>query len=129
MVLACCSTREPKLWRSGAGGQPLFRKCARRCKKMFMAAFDSSIWREVPFHFWSVTFFIFGCVVGSFLNVCIYRMPREESLLFPASHCPHCNYSIPWYLNIPLFTWLFLRGRCAHCQAPISARYFFVELL
>jgi leader peptidase (prepilin peptidase)/N-methyltransferase len=91
--------------------------------------FDPTPWRAVPFHFWSFTVFVFGCIMGSFLNVCIYRMPRGESLVSPPSHCPHCNYSIPWYLNIPLFTWLFLRGRCAHCRAPISARYFWVELL
>jgi len=91
--------------------------------------FDPRFWNTVPFHFWSLTMFIFGCIVGSFLNVCIHRMPRGESLIFPPSHCPHCGYSIPWYLNIPLFTWLLLRARCAHCRAPISARYFFVELL
>lgn len=84
---------------------------------------------EMPFHFWSFTLFTFGCIVGSFLNVCIHRMPRGESLVSPPSHCPHCQYAIPWYLNIPLFTWLFLRGKCAHCRAPISPRYFFVELL
>src|SRR5947209_4346890 len=91
--------------------------------------FDPNVWKTVPFHFWSLTFFVFGCVVGSFLNVCIYRMPRGESLVSPPSHCPHCQYSIPWYLNIPLFTWLFLRGQCAKCRAPISPRYFVVELL
>ncbi len=91
--------------------------------------FDPAIWKAVPFHFWSLIFFVFGCIVGSFLNVCIYRMPRGESLVSPPSHCPHCKYSIPWFLNIPLFTWLILRGRCAHCGATISARYFFVELL
>ncbi len=91
--------------------------------------FDPAIWKTVPFHFWSLSFFTLGCIVGSFLNVCIYRMPRGESLVSPPSHCPHCNYSIPWYLNIPLFTWIFLRGRCAHCRAPISPRYFLVELL
>src|ERR1043165_796497 len=93
------------------------------------AMFDPEIWARVPFHFWSLVFFDFGCIVGSFLNVCIYRMPRNESVVSPPSHCPHCNYSIPWYLNIPLFTWLYLRARCAHCKAPISARYFLVELL
>ena len=82
-----------------------------------------------PFHFWSAVFFVLGCIVGSFLNVCIYRLPRGESLVSPPSHCPHCNYSIPWYLNIPLLTWVLLRGRCAHCRAPISVRYFIVELL
>ena len=90
---------------------------------------DIEYWSAIPFHFWTVTFFIFGCIVGSFLNVCIYRLPRGENIIFPPSHCPHCNYHIPWYLNIPLFTWLYLRGRCAHCKAPISARYFIVELL
>ncbi len=91
--------------------------------------FDPAALKVMPFHFWSFTFFVFGCIVGSFLNVCIYRMPRGESLVSPPSHCPHCNYSIPWYLNIPLFTWLILCGKCAHCRAPISARYFWVELL
>ena len=93
------------------------------------AMFDPEIWARVPFHFWSLVFFSFGCVVGSFLNVCIYRMPRNESVVSPPSHCPHCNYSIPWFLNVPLFTWLYLRGKCANCAAPISVRYFLVELL
>jgi leader peptidase (prepilin peptidase) / N-methyltransferase len=91
--------------------------------------FDPNIWAQVPFQFWTLCFFVFGCVVGSFLNVCIYRMPREESIVRPPSHCPHCGYTIPWYLNIPLVTWCTLRGRCANCQAPISVRYFLVELL
>jgi leader peptidase (prepilin peptidase)/N-methyltransferase len=76
-----------------------------------------------------VTAFVFGSIVGSFLNVCIHRLPRGESIVSPPSHCPHCQYSIPWYLNIPLFTWIWLGGRCAHCKAPISPRYFLVELL
>jgi len=88
-----------------------------------------SPWEAVPFHFWSVVFFIFGCVVGSFLNVCIHRMPLGISIVSPPSHCPHCKYAIPFYLNIPLFTWLALRGRCKNCGAPISLRYFLVELL
>ena len=91
--------------------------------------FDAEVWGRVPFHFWSVTFFVFGCIVGSFLNVCIYRMPIGQSVVSPPSHCPHCNYSIPWYLNIPLVTWVYLRGKCANCRAPISPRYFLVELL
>jgi leader peptidase (prepilin peptidase)/N-methyltransferase len=86
-------------------------------------------WRAVPFHFWSGVFFVFGCVTGSFLNVCIHRMPLGQSIVSPPSHCPHCKYSIPWYLNVPLVTWLYLRGRCANCRAPISPRYFLVELL
>jgi leader peptidase (prepilin peptidase) / N-methyltransferase len=91
--------------------------------------FEREVWAAVPFHFWSLTFFLFGCTVGSFLNVCIHRMPRGESIVSPPSHCPHCGYSIPWYLNIPLVTWLYLGGRCAHCRAPIAFRYFLVELL
>ena len=91
--------------------------------------FDPEIWAQVPFHFWSVVFFWAGAMVGSFLNVCIHRMPRGESVIAPPSHCPHCHYSIPWYLNIPLVTWIYLRGKCAQCKAPISPRYFAVELL
>lgn len=94
-----------------------------------MAMFDPEVWARVPFHFWSAVFFVFGTVVGSFLNVIIHRVPRGESIISPPSHCPHCQYAIPWYLNIPLVTWLWLRGRCAHCGAPIAARYFLVELL
>jgi leader peptidase (prepilin peptidase)/N-methyltransferase len=91
--------------------------------------FDPEIWRKVPFQFWTLTAFVFGSIVGSFLNVCIHRLPLGQSIVHPPSHCPHCRYSIPWYLNIPLVTWVWLGGRCAHCQAPISPRYFLVELL
>ncbi len=91
--------------------------------------FDPGVWKSVPFHFWSVVLFIFGTIVGSFLNVCIYRLPLGQSVISPPSHCPHCKYSIPWYLNIPLVTWLWLRGKCRNCRAPISIRYFAVELL
>jgi leader peptidase (prepilin peptidase) / N-methyltransferase len=90
---------------------------------------DSHNWAVVPFHFWSLVFFVFGCVVGSFLNVCIHRLPLGESIVSPPSHCPHCKYSIPWYLNIPLVTWLYLGGKCRNCGAPISIRYYLVELL
>jgi leader peptidase (prepilin peptidase)/N-methyltransferase len=96
---------------------------------MLNAIFDSHNWAGVPFHFWSVIFFILGCMVGSFLNVCIYRMPLGQSIVSPPSHCPHCGYSIPWYLNIPLITWLYLRGKCRNCGSPIAIRYFLVELL
>ena len=91
--------------------------------------FDAHTWAAVPFQFWAAVFFGFGCIVGSFLNVCIHRMPLGESIVSPPSHCPHCRYSIPWYLNIPLVTWVYLGGKCRNCGAPITVRYFLVELL
>jgi len=93
------------------------------------AIFNAHNWALVPFHFWSLCFFVLGCMTGSFLNVCIHRMPLDMSIITPRSHCPYCKYSIPWYLNLPLVTWLALRGRCKNCGAPISPRYFIVELL
>jgi leader peptidase (prepilin peptidase) / N-methyltransferase len=95
----------------------------------FDTVFDPHNWAAVPFHFWSLVFFAFGCMVGSFLNVCIYRMPLDLSVVAPPSHCPHCKYAIPFYLNVPLLTWLMLRGKCKNCGTPISPRYFAVELL
>jgi leader peptidase (prepilin peptidase) / N-methyltransferase len=91
--------------------------------------FEPQIWAALPFHFWSLVFFVLGTVVGSLLNVCIHRMPLGESIVFPPSHCPHCKYRIPFYHNVPLLTWLYLRGKCSNCAAPISIRYFLVELL
>jgi leader peptidase (prepilin peptidase)/N-methyltransferase len=74
--------------------------------------------------------FILGAVVGSFLNVCIYRLPRGLSVNMPTrSFCPECNETIPFSQNIPLFSWLALRGRCAKCGCKIPFRYFGVELL
>src|SRR4051794_4945781 len=96
---------------------------------MIKTIFDPHYWTGVPFGLWAVVFFVFGCMVGSFLNVCIHRLPLGQSIVSPPSHCPHCHYSIPWFLNIPLVTWLYLRGKCRNCGAPISARYFLVELL
>ena len=72
---------------------------------------------------------MFGSVVGSFLNVCIYRMPRDLSLAKPGSQCPKCDFAIPWRLNIPIMSWLWLRGKCRQCAAAISPRYLTVELL
>jgi len=95
---------------------------------LFDNVFNPHNWALVPFSFWAAVFFSLGCIVGSFLNVCIYRMPLDLSVVSPPSHCPHCKYSIPFYLNVPLLTWLMLRGRCKNCGAPISPRYFIVEL-
>jgi leader peptidase (prepilin peptidase) / N-methyltransferase len=73
--------------------------------------------------------FIFGAAVGSFLNVCIARIPNGESIVHPPSHCPKCKALIPVYCNIPLLSYLLLRGRCGSCSASISPRYLFIELL
>lgn len=67
--------------------------------------------------------------MASFMNVCIWRLPREESVVSPPSHCPKCNARIKWHQNIPIVSWCALRGRCASCKEPISARYAIVELL
>ncbi len=72
---------------------------------------------------------ITGMLVGSFLNVCICRMPKGESVVFPPSHCPKCDYRIRWYDNIPLVSYLVLRGRCRGCGTHISIQYPVVELL
>lgn len=89
---------------------------------------DSSL--EVYRHFFSAVAFVLGTVVGSFLNVCIYRLPLDLSINTPRrSFCPFCKQPIPWQQNVPLLSWLFLRGRCAHCGSQIAFRYFAVELL
>ncbi|MBL9137442.1 MAG: prepilin peptidase [Verrucomicrobiales bacterium] len=90
---------------------------------------DAATWTSLPFHFWTVVFGVFGAIVGSFLNVCIHRMPRGESLVSPPSHCPRCGTAIRWYQNLPILSWVWLRGRCGHCGERISARYVMVELL
>jgi leader peptidase (prepilin peptidase) / N-methyltransferase len=73
--------------------------------------------------------FLIGLVIGSFLNVVIYRLPRGESLSRGRSHCPACGHDIRWYDNIPLLSFVLLRGKCRDCRSAISPRYFLVELL
>lgn len=72
--------------------------------------------------------FLFGAAIGSFLNVCIHRMPLEQSIVKPSSHCPNCKKSLNWFDNIPLLGYIVLNGKCRFCKKPISIRYFIVEL-
>lgn len=77
-----------------------------------------------------ITFYLlFFVAIGSFLNVLIYRLPKKMSIIKKSSHCPLCGYKIKWYENIPIFSYLFLRGRCHHCQEKINIRYVIVEVL
>ncbi len=84
---------------------------------------------DLPAVFLWVWFAALGACFGSFFNVLIYRMPREMSIIKPASHCPHCKRKIPLWHNIPVLSWLLLGGRCANCKEPISIRYPIVEFL
>ena len=71
---------------------------------------------------------VLGLIVGSFLNVCIYRLPRGESLVSPESHCPRCRRPIAWFDNVPVLSWLLLRGKCRQCGARIAVQYPIVEI-
>jgi leader peptidase (prepilin peptidase)/N-methyltransferase len=73
--------------------------------------------------------FLFGLAIGSFLNVCIYRIPLRQSVVHPPSRCMRCGNALRWYHNVPVLSWLVLRGRCGFCREPVSARYPAVELL
>lgn len=79
--------------------------------------------------FFAAIIFGFGACIGSFLNVCIYRIPRKKSIVFPGSSCPLCKQSIPFYLNIPIVSYMILKGKCRYCNSPISFRYPLVEAL
>jgi leader peptidase (prepilin peptidase) / N-methyltransferase len=84
---------------------------------------------DLPTAFYVGAFFLFGLAFGSFLNVCIYRLPRDLSVVSPRSMCPNCGMAIAFYDNIPVLSWIILRGRCRNCKARISPRYAVVELL
>ncbi len=75
------------------------------------------------------TALVMGLLIGSFLNVVIYRLPRDESIVHPSSHCPGCRTPVVWYDNVPVLSYLWLRGRCRSCGTPISLRYPAIELL
>jgi leader peptidase (prepilin peptidase)/N-methyltransferase len=79
--------------------------------------------------FFYVVVFVFGLAVGSFLNVVIWRWPRKESIIQPGSHCPKCGSPIAWYDNIPVLSFILLKGKCRHCKEKISFRYPLIELL
>ena len=83
----------------------------------------------VPDWIWYLFAFAYGCCIGSFLNVVVYRMPRDKSLISPPSSCPACGRRILVYDNIPLFSWVLLGRKCRFCKAPVSPRYFVIELL
>ena len=72
---------------------------------------------------------VLGACIGSFLNVVAWRLPRQESVLLPPSHCPKCGAQLRWFENVPVIGWLLVRGHCGHCRAPISPRYPLVEVL
>jgi leader peptidase (prepilin peptidase)/N-methyltransferase len=84
---------------------------------------------SLPFFPVAAFAFVFGAAIGSFLNVCIYRLPLHESIVFPASHCRACSTPLAWYDNLPLLSYLLRRGRCRVCGAQFAFRYFLVELL
>jgi len=83
----------------------------------------------IPDWIWFSFILAFGCCIGSFLNVVVYRLPRDKSLVRPPSACPACGKEIRFYDNVPLFSWLVLGGKCRNCKARISVRYFAIELL
>ena len=89
-----------------------------------MAVEDLATEYYIPIY---IVVLLYGIMVGSFLNVCIYRIPKKENIAIVRSHCMTCNHQLKWYDNIPLFSWLMLRGKCRYCKAPISPQYPIIE--
>lgn len=85
--------------------------------------------KEVMKIFIYIVIFFFGAIIGSFLNVCIYRIPKEQSIVYPPSHCTNCNTRLKWKDLIPIFSYLFLRGKCRYCKDKVSVKYPFIETL
>lgn len=83
----------------------------------------------LPTILFSIIIFLYGIIIGSFLNVCIYRIPKKENIVTTRSHCMSCGYQLRWYDLIPLFSWLALGGRCRKCKAKISVQYPLIEAL
>ena len=81
------------------------------------------------YHLIEIYTFMFGMCIGSFMNVCIYRLPESKSIIHPRSMCPQCGRQIKYYDNIPVLSYLWLKGKCRYCQTPISLRYPLVELM
>ncbi len=97
---------------------------------MYYGIYDSFIFFTPDFFLEHCIFiFIIGLFFGSFLNVCIYRIPLGQSIVFPGSHCFSCGLQVSWYDNIPLLSYILLRGRCRSCKTTFSSRYFFIEFL
>lgn len=85
--------------------------------------------QDIPIIYKGIYMAIMGAIVGSFLNVCIYRIPRGISIIFPPSHCPNCRYKIPYYYNIPIIGWFVIKGKCKNCNSKISILYPLIEAL
>ncbi|MBD5451961.1 MAG: prepilin peptidase [Lachnospiraceae bacterium] len=83
----------------------------------------------LPTIFFAIIIFLYGIIIGSFLNVCIYRLPKKENIVTTRSHCMSCGYQLKWYDLIPLFSWLVLGGKCRKCKARISVQYPIIEAL